>query len=143
MDEIRNAMHMCDEQQQKAACICLSSLDVCGLLALPHLQGGNRDPEEVQQLLHALTLLLDELVQLPETQSTKKAAAGSTGDGAAAEAAKEEEAAARARTHGALPVHIVSAIRDALTKAGVPDKLPPACRKVGCQVVGCSCWQSA
>jgi hypothetical protein len=91
----------------------------------------------VQQLLRALTLLLDELATLPEAQPAKKAPAG----GSAAEAPKEEEtAAARARSHGALPARAVSAIRDALTKAGVADKLPPAARKVGGQVVTCSCW---
>jgi hypothetical protein len=98
----------------------------------------------VQQLLRALTLLLDELARLPEAQPAKKAAAaGGAADGAAADGAKDEEAAARARSHGALPPHAVSAIRDALTKADVADKLPPAARKVGDQMNSCSCWHGA
>jgi hypothetical protein len=37
----------------------------------------------------------------------------------------------------------VSAIRDALTKAGVADKLPPAAKKVGGQMTNCSYWHGA
>lgn len=83
-------------------------------------------------MLRALTLLLDALAQLPEAQPVKKAAAAGAGNGAAAaaDAAKEEEAAAKAARHGALSGQAVSAIRDALSKAGVADKLPPVCRKV-------------
>lgn len=84
-------------------------------------------------MLRALTLLLDALAQLPEAQPVKKAAAAGAGDGAAAaaaDAAKEEEAAAKAARHGALSGQALSAIRDALSKAGVADKLPPVCRKV-------------
>jgi hypothetical protein len=95
-------------------------------------QCGSRDRDEVQQLLRALSLLLDELSRLPETQPPKKAAAAAgtgDGDGAAADAAKED-AASRAQRHGALPVHTVHAIQEGLSKAGVADKLPPACRKV-------------
>jgi hypothetical protein len=110
---------------------------VAALVPLASLlrQGGSRDHDEVQQLVAALSLLLDELMQLPEAQPANKAAAG-PGDGtaAAADAAKDDEAAVKARSHGALPAHAVSAIRDGLTKAGVADKLPPACRKVRMQL---------
>ncbi|WIA09219.1 hypothetical protein OEZ85_008629 [Tetradesmus obliquus] len=95
-------------------------------------EGGAREHDEVRQVLRALTLLLDALAQLPKAQPVKKAAAAGAGDGAAAaaaDAAKEEEAAAKAARHGALSGQAVSAIRDALSKAGVADKLPPVCRK--------------
>lgn len=102
-----------------------------------------RPADEVQQLARALVLLLTELDKLPEVKSPPKPAAAAAAGGqgtdltAAAGPSREEELAARAARHGSLPAHTVTALRDGLAKAGLPDKLPPACRKVRREGAAC------
>jgi preprotein translocase subunit SecD len=88
----------------------------------------SRQRDEVLQLCSALVMVLRELSiigpKLQHEEKAARAAAAAAGDQAAA------AAAAALGKHGNLSAQYVSNCRDALLKAGLEDKLPPACSKV-------------
>lgn len=99
------------------------------------LQG--RGADEIKQVCQGLVTTLDEMAKAcpPLQQAEKDAAMAAAAAANAAAAAAGRPPAATSTTNKNASVAYVNGLRDALIKAGLESKLPPACARVSACVV--------